>query len=115
VFGNGTRVVWRFYRSPHDEGEQGALIQAVKAGLIAVEEGQGVRGLKAAEDGDHAVQRVAFRMAGSLGIDEAGFHGPGPALAPAGGGHFLDHGALDITGGPEAVKVLLQEKGETVE
>ncbi|MGA3235243.1 MAG: hypothetical protein ABSG03_02985 [Bryobacteraceae bacterium] len=65
------------------------------------------------EGGDYAVERIAVGLAGGLGIEHAGFDGPGAALAPAGGGHFLDHAELDIAGGPEAVDVLLEEHRET--
>jgi hypothetical protein len=73
-----------------------------------------VRGGKAVEGGGHAVARVAVRWAGGLGIENAGFDGPGASLAPAGGAHFLDHAELDFAGGPEAVDVLLQEDREVL-
>jgi hypothetical protein len=47
-----------------------------------------------------------------MGIEHTGFDGPGAALAPAGGGHLLDHALLDFVGGAEAVGVLLEESEE---
>jgi hypothetical protein len=44
-----------------------------------------------------------------LGIEHAGFDGPSAALAPAGGGHFLDQAELDFIDGTEVVDMLLQE------
>jgi hypothetical protein len=38
VLGNGTRFVWIFDRSKHDESAEGALIHEVKAGVIAVQQ-----------------------------------------------------------------------------
>jgi hypothetical protein len=49
-----------------------------------------------------------------LVIERSGFDGPGAALAPVRGAHFLDHAQLDFVGGLEAVDVLLHEKQEAL-
>jgi hypothetical protein len=85
LFGNGTGFVWGFDFSEHNE-----------------------------EGDDHAIKRVAVGWAGDLGIERAGFDGPGAALAPASGAHLLDQAELDFIDGPEVADVLLQEIQEVL-
>ncbi len=47
-------------------------------------------------------------------IEQGGFDGPGAALAPVGGAHFLDHAEFDLVGRLEAVDVLLEENQEVL-
>jgi hypothetical protein len=123
VFGNGTRVVWHIVvwsinGAQHDEGAEGALIHQVKAGFVAVQQGQRVRGGKGVEGDDHALhhrlRHPRVRLEGHLLIEHAGFERPGAALAPVSGAHFLDHAELDFAGGAEAVDVLLEENREVL-
>jgi hypothetical protein len=83
-----------------------------------MQEGQGWRSGKCVEGDEHAVHhrgwRPAVRLEGHLLIEHAGFDGPGAALAPVSGAHFLDHADLDFVGGLKAVDVLLQENQEVL-
>jgi hypothetical protein len=45
---------------------------------------------------------------------EQGGDGPGAALAPVSGAHFLDHAGLDFVGRLREVDVLLQEDQEVL-
>jgi hypothetical protein len=49
-----------------------------------------------------------------LFFEQGGFDGPGAALAPVSGGHFLDHADLDFVGGLKEVGVLLHEDQEVL-
>jgi hypothetical protein len=84
------------------------------AGLITLQQGQGARGGKAVEGYGQAVPAAAIRLERHLPIEQAGFDGPGAALAPVSGAHFLDHAELDFVGGLEAVDVLLEENQEVL-
>lgn len=85
---------------------EGALEDAVEAGLVAV--GELDTGLAAGagkgggDAGDLGAGRIGIGLRGHGGIDEAGFDGPGAALAPERGDHFLDEAEFDGVGGSEA-------------
>jgi hypothetical protein len=53
-------------------------------------------------------------LEGDLFIEQSGFDGPGAALAPVSGAHFLEHADLDFVGRLEAIDVLLEENQEVL-
>src|ERR1035441_7938323 len=113
VFGNGTRFVWYFLGLQELQVAEAALVDAVEANFITVQQGEG-RGIgETAEGGGEAAGRVA----GGLGVDalaqQAGFDGPGAAHAPGCGDRFLDDAELDAIGRLEALQVLSEDGLET--
>jgi hypothetical protein len=108
LFGNGTRFVWH---GGADEKQvmEGALVEHVEPGFVAVHErkGGGVgKGLKRA---GHAVDWGNFGGIGRAGVEHAGFDGPGAAHAPGGADHFLDETELYRVGRLVALDVLGEE------
>jgi hypothetical protein len=101
VFGCGTGFVW--YRGSWGvEGEgfaeeedvaEGALVDHVETGFVAVEEGQ------VGEGG-------GSRWGDGHGL---GFVGPGAAHAPVGDTHLFDHGEFDSVDVTEAFEMLVDE------
>ncbi len=106
VSGNGIRFVWHFQISEQLDVAEGALVHAVEAGLIALDEGKAGAGLGVAEGGGNAPDLIAEGLSGDSVIEGAGFDGPGAAHAPEGEGHFLDDAELDAIGGLKAGDVL---------
>jgi len=112
----GTRFVW-YGEGARDGGGggdgthedhvvKGALVHEMKAGFVAVEEGEAGVGGGVGEGLGQAIQGVAGGLAGGIVLEEAGFDGPGAAQAPGSGGHFLDDTDLDTILGRETVEVL---------
>ncbi len=112
--GIGIGFVWNFHFAEFEKSAEGALIDVVEAGFIAVGEAEGVAGGELVEGADEAVERIrdAAEPIG-LVLQEAGFDGPVAVEAPVGGSHFFDEGVFDAIGGLEAVEVLV-EHGEEV-
>ena len=83
-----------------------ALIDAVEAGLVAVEESEIGGGGETAEGGGKAAEVVgSFVLAGETVLEQAALDGPEAAHAPVGGGHFLDHSEFDAIHRFEAIEV----------
>jgi len=125
VFDCGTRFVW-YSGDIHqigggngvaDEEEvmEGALVHHVNARFVAVEESEVGRGGEFAEGGGDAGRSAG----GGVGVEGLGHTGvldaPGTADTPEGGGHILDHGALDAIDGHEALEVTGENGLETFE
>ncbi len=66
------------------------------------------------EGGGHAAGVAALGLEGDLFIEQGGFDGPGAALAPAGGAHFLNQAEFDFVHRAEVVDMLLQEIQEVL-
>jgi hypothetical protein len=66
------------------------------------------------EGGGHAFRPGFARLEGDVFIEQGGFDGPGAALAPVSGAHFLDHAELDFVGWLKAVDVRLEENQEVL-
>ena len=82
------------------------MVDAVEAGLVAMEEGEVGGGGEAGEGGGEAAELVVVLvLAGEAVFEEAAFDGPEAAHAPVGGGHFLDHPELDAVDGVEVLEV----------
>jgi hypothetical protein len=91
---------------------EGALVDGVEAGLIAMDEGQlGARG-DGPEGGGEAADLVAGGLLGDGVVDDAGFDGPGAPDAPTGGEHFFEQAVLDAASGTEAVHELVVHLAE---
>ena len=85
---------------------EAALVDAVEAGLVAVDESEIGRGGESAEGGGEAAEVVGFFvLAGETVIEKAALDGPEAANAPVGGGHFLDHPEFDAIDGCETIEV----------
>jgi hypothetical protein len=93
---------------------EGAVAHVVKAGLIAMQEGELGRGGQVGESAGKAAELVTG-LAGSHGVFvETGFDGPGAAQTPEGGDHFLDDAELDVVDGAVALDVLIEEDVEVL-
>ena len=89
-----------------EEVVEAALIDAVEAGLVAMEEGELGGGGEGGEGGGEAAELVGVLvLAGEAVFEEAAFDGPEAAHAPVGGGHFLDHAEFDAVDGFETLEV----------
>ncbi len=88
---------------------EGALVDAMEAGFVAVHEGEAGVGGGVGEGGGHAIDFVAGGLSFCVVLKDAGFEGPGAAHAPVGSRHFLDETELEAIGGLEAVEVLGEE------
>jgi hypothetical protein len=88
---------------------EGTLVHQVEAGFVAVEQGQLRRRGELAERGGDAGAVKTAGLGLHPGSHHLGFHGPGTAHSPPGGGHLLDHGLLDAIDGCEALHVLVEE------
>jgi hypothetical protein len=89
---------------------EGALVEHVEPGFVAVHEresGSIGKGLKCC---GHAVDGGNFGGIRSVGVEHAGFDGPRAAHAPGGADHFLNETELHGVGGLVAFDVL-GEKG----
>jgi hypothetical protein len=85
---------------------EAALIHAVEARFVAVEESELGGSGQGFEGGGEAADRVEGGfLLGHAVFDEALLDGPGAALAPVGGGHLFDHSELDAIDGSEALQV----------
>ena len=93
---------------------EGALVHKVKAGFVAVEEGELGGCGKGAEGGGKAGEIAGGGLRIELGGEKAGLDGPGAAKTPVGGGHFLDHAEFDAIDRTEAVEVGSQEIVKTL-
>jgi hypothetical protein len=92
---------------------QCALIHAVEASFIAVEQGEAVGIVAILEGGSQEAGSVtAFRDVEAV-VEQLGFDGPGAAHAPPGCGHFLDEAELDAVGRLEARQVFGQDGFES--
>jgi hypothetical protein len=109
VFGNGIRFVWHTGFSQHKQVPQGALVHAVQAGFIAVDEADGLGRGEIFKGGGEAADFVGAGLVIHVVLEHAGFDGPGAAHAPVGTDHLLDEAELDAIGGPEAVQVEVEE------
>jgi len=102
MFGNGTRFVWHWSFAEEEEVGKGALVHAVDAGLIAMDEGElGTLCEGGVGSGHGLTGRLVRGPRGGGIIDELGFDGPAAALAPDGDGEFFDEGELDGVRGLE--------------
>ena len=108
VFGNGIGFVW-YGGAEEQEVVEGALVDAMEAGFIAIYEAEAGMGGGIGEGGGHAVDFVAGGLGFGVVLKDAGFKGPGAAHAPVGSGHFLDETELEAIFGLEAVEVLGKE------
>ena len=106
--GNGTRFVWWGVVGEAEDEDvvERALVHEVEAGFVAVEEGNGRAVGEGGEGIGDAVEGGTGGLGGGLPVQEAGFHGPGPAQAPIGGSHVLDHAKFEAIGGPEVTDVV---------
>jgi hypothetical protein len=85
---------------------EASLVDAVEAGLVAMEEREVGSGGEAGEGGGEAAELVVFFvLPGEAVFEEALLDGPEAAHAPVGGGHFLDHPELDAVDGVEVLQV----------
>ena len=84
-----------------------ALVDAVEAGFVAVEEGEVGGGGEAGEGGGEAAELVVgfVVLAGEAIFEQPAFDGPEAAHAPICGGHFLDHAEFDAVDGFETLEV----------
>ena len=102
MFEIGIRFVWHSLFAQEEEVVEGALKHARLAGFVAVHEGElGAFG-EGGEGVSHAVEGVVGPGAVGGGVHHGGLDGPGAALAPLGGGQFLDEGLLELVEGAEA-------------
>lgn len=119
VSGNGIRFVlylrvWRAGGTEEEEVVQGALIHDVKAGFVAMHEGDAARFSQSFEGIGHAVDLgdsgvvagLGPGLEGDLAFDQAGFERPGAAQAPVRGDHFLDEAELYAIDWLKTVQVL---------
>jgi len=92
---------------------EGALVDAVEAGFVAVEEGEGLGGGHVFECGGEAVDFVGAGVFGQEAVFEhAGFDCPGAAEAPVSGDHFFNEAVLDAIGGLEAFQMIVEDDVE---
>ncbi|MCU1262218.1 MAG: hypothetical protein JWO80_5103 [Bryobacterales bacterium] len=95
-----------------------AMVHAVEAGFVAVEQVELGAGGELRECRAEAGVLVDFRFCGGGharlhgAVQEVGFDGPQAAEAAGAGGHFFDGGEFDIVGGFEFCEVLVEERGE---
>jgi hypothetical protein len=98
------------------EGGESAVVLAGEAGFVAGKQGKGVGLIRFGFDGDGELfdagdgGEILLNFGGHAGeavADSAGFAGPGAALAPLGGDHFLDEVGFDRIFGLEIVEVCL--------
>jgi hypothetical protein len=92
---------------------KGALVHAVKASFVAVEEAEGVGFRKGVERGCEAAERIGFGIRTDLVVHEAGLDGPGAAEAPVREGHLFDYRQLDAAGWRKTPDVLVHDIKET--
>jgi len=78
---------------------QGALMHDMEAGLVAVQEMECGAGGEVAESGGQAGEIAAGGLGLHGSFEHLGFHGPGAAETPGGGGHFFDEAELDVIDG----------------
>ena len=95
-----------------EEVFEGALVDGVEAGLVAVEEVEFVGVVEFGEGVHQAVGGGGGGLVGHGGIEVAVFDGPGAAEAPVGGDHFLDEADFDGVQGAEALGVGEEEFAE---
>jgi hypothetical protein len=108
LFGNGIGFVW--YGGAEEQAVvEGALVDAMEAGFVAVHEAEAGMSGGVGEDGGHAVDFVAGGLSFGVVFIDAEFEGPGAAHAPVGRCHFLDETELEVIGGLEAFEVLGEE------
>jgi hypothetical protein len=114
VFGNGIRFVWRGGVSEELQVAEAALVDAVEAGFIAVQESEavGIGGVLEG-GGEEAGAVTGVGDVEALG-KQLGFDGPGTAHAPEGGHHFFDDAVLDAVGGLEAIQVFGEDFRKTL-
>jgi len=106
MFEIGIRFVRHTLGAEEQEVTEGALIHVVEAGFVAVHEAECGGGGEGGEGSGDAADGVGGEVGVDRIVEEAGFDGPAAALAPEGGGHFLDEGHLDIVSRLEAFDVL---------
>jgi len=109
VFGNGIRFVWHTDFSQEKQVPEGALVHAVEAGFIAVDEADGLGGGEILKGGGEAADFIGAGLVIHVVLEHAGFDGPGAAHAPVGTYHLLDEADLDAVGGLEALRVKVDE------
>ena len=92
---------------------EGALVHAMEAAVVTVNQVElGPLG-KVTEPGGDAVQCVVRLGVFSGGVSQqAGFDGPEAALTPDAGDHFLDGAVLGSIGGFELGKILVEKQVE---
>lgn len=81
------------------------MVDAVEAGFVAPEEGEGGFSGEFSEGCGGGVGDLVAGVCGDFVIEEAGLDGPGAA---GGGDHLFDDVHFDIVGGLEAVDVLIE-------
>jgi hypothetical protein len=92
-----------------DEVADEAGVEAMEAGLVALENGHLGTGGELAEGAGEAVEFVGSGRAGvHFVVHHIHLDGEGAAGAPVGGDHFLDEAAFDLVDGLEAVVVGLE-------
>jgi hypothetical protein len=106
VFGNGIGFVWHAWSLQQEQVLHGAVVHAVEAGFVAVEQGEAVGIVGALEGGSHEAGSVAGIRDVEALVQQVGFDGPGAAHAPPGGAHFFDEAELDAIGWLEAGEVV---------
>jgi hypothetical protein len=113
VSGNGIGFVWHARSLQQEQVLHGALIHAVEAGFVAVEQGEamGIGGILKGGS-QEAGSVTGFRDVEAV-VQQLGFDGPGAAHAPPGGDHFFDDAELDAVGWLEAPQVVGQDLRET--
>jgi hypothetical protein len=121
MFGFGIRFVWKISGcaggrgdgAEKEESVEGAVVHHLKAGFVAVHEGEGVGVGGFGEAGGDAVELVAIDLGGDLVVEGAGFERPAAAKAPGGGDHLFDQAVLDFVNRLETGEVLLDKVVET--
>ena len=92
---------------------EGALVHAMEAAVVAVDQIELGPLSEVAEGGGDAVQWVVRLSVFGGGISqESGFDGPEAALTPNAGDHFLDGAVLGSVGGFEFGKMLVEKQVE---
>jgi len=98
----------------HEISVQRAMVHAVEAVLITIEEAEVVATGQVGEGTSEAIALIGFFAFPDRVIKKARFDGPQPTTTPRGGDHFFDGTFLDFIGRPEPGKMRREELCESL-
>jgi hypothetical protein len=106
-------LVWHGGGAKEEHVVERTLIVEVKAGLVAVHEGEGGFGGEFGEAIGDAIEGISRGLGGGFIFEQAGFESPGATKTPVGRDHLLDAADLNAIGRLEAAEVIVEDALET--
>jgi hypothetical protein len=114
LFGNGTRFVWQQASAQELQVAEAALVDAVEAGFVAMQQRKAAGIVGILEGCGQAAGSVTGIRVVEAFVEELRFDGPGPAHAPPSRHHLLNDAKLDAVGRLEAFEVIGEDFREAL-